>query len=365
MSEREPGRARLVLGIIAALVVVAALGYFLARGLHPKPPAMPPPSSPVVPPATAPLPPTIPPVAHADLGAGPPTHARVLLAAPWGSGPGQLGRRSDPESMAVGPMSFFVDGKGVVILDGVNRRLARFDRHGAPLGPIALDSDAAQDLARARDRVAVLDRLHDKRVTLYDPDGSVRANLPLAAAGLADPAAATGIFADRDGALYVEREHGAWLPLAAADGTPARSPQQPPGRPTRDGQYVAAAISNRAAGQALVTLYSGATPPPSWQAMVDFGAPLLFVALLDSDTAGRVYIGAHTGHEAQTPPYAITDETLVIVALSAHGHEAGRIALPAPPPHEEAFRDLYVGDDGTIYWMRRTAAGVVVEAYRI
>jgi hypothetical protein len=41
------------------------------------------------------------------------------------------------------------------------------------------------------------------------------------------------------------------------------------------------------------------------------------------------------------------------------------MTLPAPPPREESFRDLYVGDDGTIYWMRRTATGVVVEAYRL
>jgi hypothetical protein len=91
----------------------------------------------------------------------------------------------------------------------------------------------------------------------------------------------------------------------------------------------------------------------------------MFLALLDGDASGRVYIGAHTGHEAAAPPYAITDETLVVVALAADGSEAGRLTLPAPPPSEAAFRDLYVGDDGTIYWMRRTPAGVVIEAYRI
>ena len=102
-----------------------------------------------------------------------------------------------------------------------------------------------------------------------------------------------------------------------------------------------------------------------WETTVDFGAPLMFIALLDGDAAGRIYIGAHTGHEATQPPYAITDETLVIVAIARDGNVAGRLTLPATPPREESFRDLYVGDDGTIYWMRRTAAGVVVEAYRI
>ena len=41
-----------------------------------------------------------------------------------------------------------------------------------------------------------------------------------------------------------------------------------------------------------------------------------------------------------------------------------QLSAPAPPPREEAFRDLAVGDDGTIYWMQRTPGGVVLEAYR-
>jgi hypothetical protein len=360
--------ARVALLAAVVALVVAALGFFLARGLHP----------PVKTPATpasggahaadlgthgrAPAPR---PDVDGGGGGGPPSHARVILSAPWGSAPGQLGRRNDPESVTEGPMSFFVDGHGVVILDNVNRRIARFDAHGRPLPPIALDTDAAQDLARARDRLATLDRLHDKRVTLYDADGTTRATLPLAAAGITEPAAVTGLFGDRDGALWVEVEHTERLRLADANGVADSARTPVPGRPLRAGGWASAQIVDRNAGRARIQYFSSVDGPPAWQATVDFGAPLMFLALLDGDAAGRVYLGAHTGSESTAPPYAIVDEALTLVALTPAGSEAGRLTLPAPPPREESFRDLYVGDDGTIYWMRRTAAGVVVEAYRL
>ncbi len=359
--------ARVALAALLVAALVVALGFFLWRGLHPA--AAPAPSAaPPAPAAAAKSPPRPAPAPGAQLGpadGGRPARARAVLSAAWGGGAGQLGHRSDPESVTEGPMSFFVDGRGVVVLDNVNRRIARFDTHGHPLPPIALDTDAAQDLARARDRIGVLDRLHDKRVTLYDSDGTTRATLPLAGPGIGEPAAVTGLFGDRDGALYIEREHGAWLRLADPSGAADPSRAAAPGRPTRDGRFVSAAIVDRAAGRARVSLFAGAEDPAAWQATVDFGAPLMFLALLDSDAAGRIYIGAHTGREATAPPYAIGDESLTLVALTPDGSEAGRLTLPAPPPREESFRDLYVGDDGTIYWMRRTTAGVVVEAYRI
>jgi hypothetical protein len=357
--------ARVALVVVAVAALVVALGFFLGRGLHPQTAATPArdagskghaaatdlaPGG-----ATGP---------RADGGARA-AHATVVLAAAWGSGAGQLGRRNDPESMTEGPMSLVVDPGGVTILDNVNRRVARFDTHGRALPPIALDTDAAQDLARARARLAVLDRLHDKRVTLYDSDGSARATLPLGAAGITEAAAVTGLFSDRDGALYLEREHGKWIRLADANGAADAAHTPAPGRPTRAGTFVSAAIVDRVAGSVRVSLQDDIRGDLVWQMTVDFGAPILFIALLDADASGRVYIGAHTGRESKTPPYAIGDEALTIVALTPDGNQGGRLTLPAPPPHEESFRDLYVGDDGTIYWMRRTAAGVVVEAYRL
>src|SRR4051812_1837227 len=53
--------------------------------------------------------------------------SRVLVRAAWGAGPGQLGKKSDPEASPDGPMSLIVDGHGTLyVLDEVNRRVARW-----------------------------------------------------------------------------------------------------------------------------------------------------------------------------------------------------------------------------------------------
>src|SRR5262245_58853859 len=67
----------------------------------------------------------------------PATTTRVLLHAPWGSGPGQLGKKSEPESAPLGPMCLTVDKQGTLyVLDQVNHRVARFAKGGAALEPI-------------------------------------------------------------------------------------------------------------------------------------------------------------------------------------------------------------------------------------
>jgi len=354
-----------LVGVVAAVAVALVIGFLAMRATHPPEPE-PHPAAPADAATATTTPP--PPTGRGDLGGGATaTSPRVILSAAWGAGAGQLGHRADPESLSEGPMSFFVDARGVLILDNVNKRLARFDAVGRPLPPIALDTEAAQDVARgAHDRVAVLDRLRDKRVTLYDADGRALHQVPLAGTGITEPAAVSGIFTDEKGDLWAERAHAAWLKLADAGGVPDATRPSAPGRPMRDGRFLAAAISDRGAGQARVRVYADVESAPVWEATVDFGAPLMFLALLDSDAAGNVFVGAHTGHESKTPPFRIADETLTLVKLGERdGAAAGRVTVPAPPPREESFRDLYVGDDGTVYWMRRTAAGVVVEAYRL
>jgi hypothetical protein len=314
----------------------------------------------------APAPPA-PSIAAPPLRAGDGRGARTVVRCGWGSGPDELGRRRDRESVAEGPMSLTVDGRGnLLILDQINRRVQRFAPDGRRLGALPIASDTVQDLALGkRGTLALLDRLTEGKVRLYADDGRLLGEAPLRGPGLSEGGAATGLFTDRDGNLYVEREHRALVRIADSDGNADPARPTLPGRPSRDGRlYLNAAIVDRAAGTAEVRALD-AQGALLWQTPVSLGAPILYLSLLDSDATGEVYLGGHAGHEAATAPFRVYDEQLVVVGLSPDGSLHGVLRLPDVPAAEESFRDLAVGDDGTIYRMSKTERGVTVEAYRL
>jgi hypothetical protein len=290
----------------------------------------------------------------------------VLVRGAWGAGPSEFGRRRDPETRAQGPASLAVDAHGrLLVLDQINRRIQRFDARGQRLPPIPIGDDAAEDLAPAHNGTTlVLDRLAERNVQLYDDGGRLRAQVPLVGPEIPESGIVTGLFTDDAGDLYVERAHRLLVRIADAGGGPVDRTTLP-GRPSRDGQlFLNAAIGDRAAGQVLVSALAR-DGQLVWQTPVSLGAPVLYLVLFDSDAAGSVYLGGRVGHESAAPPYRVVDEAIVLVALSPGGAPRGSLTLPAAPSEEESFRELTVGDDGTIYRMVASADGVRIEAYRL
>jgi hypothetical protein len=254
-------------------------------------------------------------------------------------------------------MALAVGARGeVLVLDQVNHRVQRFS-DGKLAATIALAGDTAQDLALAPSgRVALLDRLGDRTLRVYDGAGRLENELALAG----DPGAATGVFADGDG-VYVERDHATVARVAAADGRKDDSDASLAGRPTRDGRLlVRAALSGPASATVIAT--DRASGAEAWRADVGFGARVLSLVLLDSDARGTVYVAADDGDEARAAPYAIANERVEVVRLDG-GAPAGRIALPPPPTADESFRPLTVGDDGAIYAMVAADSGFSVVRY--
>jgi hypothetical protein len=351
--------------LVAAVVLLALLGWWWARRtVEPtRPPAIAPDAAPRTQPVrTSPSP------SSAAVIAAPPIKSaagHVLVRAGWGGGPDQLGKKSGPESAPEGPMSLIVDGQGnLYVLDEINHRIQRWSAAGARLAPIPIGGDTAQDLALGKNgAVALLDRLGERNVQLIGSDGKPLGEVGLVGKNLPEGGATTGLFADRDGNLWVEREHQELVKVADADGTSDPDRPTAPGRPSRDGRlYLSAQLGDRAAGTASVRGLDG-DGNALWQVTVALGAPILYLTLLDSDAAGNVYLAGHTGRPGAQPPYPIVGENLVVVGLSPDGAARGLLTLPAGPPAAESFRELAVGDDGTLYRMTLGAAGVIVETF--
>jgi hypothetical protein len=353
------------IGAVVALALLAAIGWWAGRrSVEVRRADQAPPTT--LPPVAAP--PVATPSPSPSVARLPPRRAaksHALVQAGWGDGPGQLGRKTAHESAPEGPMSLTVDKSGnLYVLDEINQRIQRWSKSGAPLPPIPVSGDTAQDLALGkRGSVALLDRLGERNLLLVSADGKPLGEVGLVGKHIPEGGGTTGLFTDDSGNFYVEYEHQAMVRVADSDGNSDADRPTVPGRPSRDGRiFLAAQLADRAGGTALVRGLDAAGNP-LWQSLVSLGGPLLYLTLLDSDADGNVYLAGHTADSSPQPPYALVNEQLVIVSLSPSGAPRGLMALPASPPVAENFRELAVGDDGTIYRMILGESGVTVETY--
>ncbi|MBK8694590.1 MAG: hypothetical protein IPN17_20505 [Deltaproteobacteria bacterium] len=373
---RTPPSLRHVALPVALSLAALAAWLLWPRTLPPEPP-LPRPTAPSAvpalpsssPPPTSPSRPTPPPPsAVEDVPAAAPlalasdaSAPRVVLRGPWGDGPGQFGRRAASEGSPEAPNSLSIDASGdVAVLDQVNRRVQRF-RDGRFVGSLPLPNEAAQDLATASDgRVAVLDRLGDPSLTLFDAAGRPARTVPLVGGPISEGGAVTGLFAASDG-LYVEREHRELVRLTDARGEPDPSRTTLWGRPGRDGAtLLRAAIADRPRGMVTVSAAARATGAMDWSRTVTLDGAILHLVLLDGDRHGRVYLGAVAGRELGG---AITDPRTLVVRFDRAGVPVATLRLPAPPEADELFRPLAIDDEGHVFALSPGADGLSLVEY--
>jgi hypothetical protein len=290
---------------------------------------------------------------------------QLVLHGKWGSEPGQFGRRHDAESNPEAPMAITVGAGGqVTIVDQINHRVQRFGKDGKPLSQLQTGGDTVQDLAPgAGGSTVLLDRLADRNVQVYGPDGKLSNEVSLVGKNVPEGGGVTGLFAD-DSGIYVEREHGVVVRVADAQGNSDPDRPELPGRPTRDGRYwISAQLIDRANGVVAVRAVDRNSNQPAWQSEVRFPAPILHLLLLDSDRNGMVYVAADMGTESAGPPFMILEERVGVARLGGGGSPRGMIEIPAFPTADESFRPLTVDDDGSIYAMVPGPDGVDVVRY--
>ena len=312
--------------------------------------------------ATAPKPtakvrrPTPTPTGSAVVAAAPDAAAdgRVVFFSPWGgSHKDQLGRERPEEGNPSGPMSFAVgpDGK-IHVLDQVNHRVVHRNPDGSLAGTSEIALREAQDIAVGKDgSMAVLDRLGDKSIALYDSDGAIRGQLPLAGEGIEEPGHVTGVFVDGSD-VYVEREHGPLVKIGDTNGTPADKRTEIPGRPSRDGlSFISAGFIDAGYGRAYVSSIERATNQHRFTRELRFKSELRSILLLDTDLTGTIYFAVSVFEEPST-------EWVVLQCLDPlKGVPIGSATLPANTMPEETFRDFIVLDQGGVVYAVRNSDG--------
>lgn len=300
----------------------------------------------------------------AAAGAGERDKLQVVRRFGWGDKPGQLGHKIPDEGAPEGPMSFVVDKGGrLVVLDQVNSRVQIFDPDMQPAS-IELPAETFQDIGTDADgNPVLLDRLARRSIESYSPGGKLLYTVPIEGPGVPEGGGVTGMFVQDDG-TWLEVEHSRLVRVADAQGRPADQRTIVPGRLSGDGKaYLAAGRSGRQSASVMSWPTANPNRPPVLVAKLQFDMQLAAINALESDPAGRIYLGALLVDERPGPPPAISAAFEEIVLLNASGAAVQRIRLPVNTGPEEQFRPIRLGADGELYRLRCTADGAILERW--
>jgi hypothetical protein len=267
---------------------------------------------------------------------------------------GELGHIRPQEANPEGPKSFALTDDGYVVLDQLNGRLVRYDSHGKAKSTVNV-SPTTDDVAVTKDgKMALLDRLVDKSVSLIDKDGRKLGQLSLEAAGIKTTGTTTGVYIDGKN-VYAERDHGGLVLLGTVDGQPPAEKAELSGRPSKDGSLLlSSGVVSTKQGTVYLNVFDRAKNTLRFTLKLAFGSVIHQLMFLDSDTRGTIYIGAWI-----VKPGDKNGDTVQVLCLSAtDGHRLGQTFLPVNQEPEESFRDFAVEPDGTIVYALRNADGV-------
>jgi hypothetical protein len=284
--------------------------------------------------------------------------AEKVFSAKWGGSAGQLGRKEANESSPEGPMSFVVDERGrAVVLDQVNSRVQVFEAGKQPRN-IPLPGDTFQDVALTKsDGLVVLDRLTTQSLAFVDNTGQVTHEVGLSGKGVPEPGEVTGLFQREDG-TWVEVAHANLVRVADSEQNADEERPVLQGRPTPDGAGILRA-SKGGANVAFVAEKRGDEPVRALS-RVEFDLPVHQLLALETDSRGRIFLGASLLEERREAPFDVLRTAEQVVVLAANGAELRRIDLPETFDADESFRRIRVGGDGFLYQLTTAEEGATM-----
>jgi hypothetical protein len=258
-------------------------------------------------------------------------------------------------------MSFAVDERGrAFVLDQVNGRVEIFEGAKAARS-IPLPADTFQDVVLTQnDGLAVLDRLVTESVAFVNAQGNVTHEIALAGRGVAEGGDVTALFQRPDG-TWVEVQHQNLVRIADAEGNPLEERDIVQGRFGRTGVLRASKSGERAAFVAQKVVGR----PAEALAKVSFELPVFQILSLETDSHGRVFLGASLLEESPVPPFDVLRAEEVVVVLEPNGAELTRVTLPASTGPEESFRRIRVGADGVLYHLAYEEQGATLRRVKL
>jgi hypothetical protein len=285
-------------------------------------------------------------IGAADLSPG---ESTVVARASWGSGAGELGKRD--EGARPGPMSLVAaDDGSLYILDQVNRRVVRF-QDGQVQAELPIAAETTEDIAVEDGSLWTL---------VYEPGAApgyrverylLRGGPPVLQHALDRSfQLATGLFVT-GGDVWVEMEHDVQRRVISQNAVDRQGPPRL-GRLDRAGRgfRLSALRSGRYEARVHRVVHGEGAYP---LLRVTTPLPLVGIHALETDAAGRVFLGLLMGEEGKA-------HRSVVLVADGSGYQVVELFTEQVT---DAFRPLAVGSDGSIYQLSTSEEGVTVRRW--
>jgi hypothetical protein len=275
---------------------------------------------------------------------------------PWGTTGAALGRFDGEEASSEGPMSFAVESNGdLLVLDQLNRRLARFDSSAALVTEVAIPARTFQDVeVVSGSRTVLLDRLERRSLMVLDPLGQPISETDVEGRGVTDGGEVTAMMADRDG-VWLEVGHVSRV-LVLDDQLAPATRRVVRGRPFDVDQTLLGTIKRD--GGADIWIEDTARGSAPLRAAVPADHAVNRIIWLETDRDGNVHGLFHMMEWDPNDPTKLSFEQVLGVRWDHALQPVATYRSNHTITEHEQFREFRVLEDGTILQMAFDDSGV-------
>jgi len=279
-----------------------------------------------------------------------------ILRVPVGSGETELGVVTPEEANPEGPMSFAVSPAGALyVLDQTNSRIQVYE-NGQWKKTIPIPARTYSDLEiLPGDKIALLDSLVKKEITVIDLSGKVLASFTLVKPEIPQPEEIIGVYYIAAGnwpGLWARADNLSFL-LAEKDLRPVPNAIKIPGLLTPDGRRL---LKVEIVEEKEVMISLSDEVFSKWKNFsVTFPLPLGVIYGVWQDNRNNIYLAANV--------YNFRQERNQVVVLNAEGKEMGRVDLYVSKVPNEVFYPVRVTAGGEIFQLAIEEKEVVVRKY--